>query len=462
MAQSTAPANRTINMTHGRSVPLILRFALPLIAINMMQQMYSIFDAAILGHYNGIGGLAVLGTCAWPIWLPVSLATNFSQGAAILVSHSFGAGDKEKIRSCVGTVLLFTILLWIVMQAGFLLLARKMLVVQNTPADVIDQAEKYLVICYSGFCFLFAYNICSAFLRSVGDSKTPLIAISVATSVKVLLDILLVVRFQMGVTGVAIGTVVAQGTSAVLCLIRVLRCELFHLKRRHLKADRKILREYLRLSLPLLLQSVVIAAGGFYVQSSINQYGTAFAAGISASVKLYCLLETVAVALAQSAATFVGQNYGALRFDRINTGINRTVQLSMLAAFVLAGGMYLFGGRLLSFYVAQEAYNTAWEMLIVMSTGLLLMNPMYVLRQSIQALGNTMIPLAAAIVQLLARFLTTKYLPMVIGSRGMYFPSLVAWATSLIMIGIALPIQIKKGEEKAGYLTDTHTDFIDG
>lgn len=189
----------------------------------------------------------------------------------------------------------------------------------------------------------------------------------------------------------------------------------------------------------MLLQSFVIAAGGFFVQTYVNGYGAAFAAGMSATGKVFGLLETAAIALAQSVATFVSQNYGAGRFERIRQGVRLSVWVSLGVATVLACAMFLWGRPLLQLFVAPEAMDTAWELLLVMSAGLWIMYPMYSLRQALQALDNAAVPLAAAVVQLLARIAVTLYLPALIGRAGMYYPTVAAWVTSLVLIGGVFP-----------------------
>ena len=206
----------------------------------------------------------------------------------------------------------------------------------------------------------------------------------------------------------------------------------------------------MQLSVPMLMQSFVIAFGGFFVQSHINRYGAAFVAGMSATTKVFSLLETAAIALAQAAATFVSQNYGAQAFDRIRRGVRIAARISLGIAALLAAGMALGGRGILSLYVAEEAIDTSWGYLMVMSAGLFIMYPMYVLRQSLQALGNAVVPLIAALVQLLARVLVTVTLPQVMGSRGMYFPTVVAWITSLVLIGAVFPFWLRRCERRAG------------
>ncbi|MDD3213113.1 MAG: MATE family efflux transporter [Eubacteriales bacterium] len=442
----TAAQNRTVNMTSGNPVNQILRFGLPLIAANTLQQLYAMVDTIILGRFGGIAGLAVLGTSSWPVWLCVSILTNFAQASSIVIAKRFGAGLQDELKTVAGNVYAVALGLCAAMMVFSQLLARPMLVAQNTPPDVLEQAVLYLRIVFGGIALLFAYNIHSAFLRAVGDSKTPLYAIAAATAVNIALDLLFVAGFHWGAPGAALATVIAQGASAAVCLLRVRAYEIFRLERRHFRLCLPVLREYFALCLPMLMQSFVIALGGSFVQTHVNGYGTAFTAGISATGRVFGLLETAAIALAQSAATFVSQNFGAGNLSRVHRGVKISIRFALGIATVLAVAMFLCGKWLLGLFVAPEAIETSAEMLVVYSFGLWIMYPMYVLRQTLQALGNAAIPLLAAVIQLLARVLVTLYLPLWLGQRGLYFPTIAAWLSSLLLIGLVYPRQLRKCE----------------
>ena len=440
----------TTDMTRGAPAGLLLRVGLPLIAANTLQQVYAMVDTVILGRFEGVGGLAVLGVCSWPVWLQVSILTNFSQASSILAARYYGQKDAEALRAAVGSMYSMALVLCAAMMVALQAAARPLLVWQGAPPEMLKQGVAYLRILYAGTAVLFAYNLLAALLRAVGDGRTPLLAIAAAALVNVGLDVWFVAGLGLGAVGAAWATVIAQAASALVCLLRVRQIRELHIRRRHLRIRRSLLGDYMQLSVPMLMQSFVIAFGGFFVQSHINRYGAAFVAGMSATTKVFSLLETAAIALAQAAATFVSQNYGAQAFDRIRRGVRIAARISLGIAALLAAGMALGGRGILSLYVAEEAIDTSWGYLMVMSAGLFIMYPMYVLRQSLQALGNAVVPLIAALVQLLARVLVTVTLPQVMGSRGMYFPTVVAWITSLVLIGAVFPFWLRRCERRAG------------
>lgn len=439
--------NHMTDMTEGNALKTIVRFALPLVAAAVIQQLFSLTDAMVLGIYGGDRGLAVLGICSWPVWFQVSVLTNFGQAACLLTAVRFGAKDEEGLKLAVGNVYFVSVLLGLIMVPGLQAVVRAVLEIQNTPAETFVDAEAYLRILYVGTVFLLIYNTLSSLLRALGDSYTSFIAITVSAVVNVVMDIILVAGFGMGVRGAAIATTASQVLAAVICLVKAGQYPVLWIRRKYLKPDAGLLKEYAGLCIPMMAQSIVIAVGGTYVQSHINQYGTAFAAGVSAAGKIFSVVETGAIALASASASFISQNVGAKQFDRIRSAVRQVCGLSEAIAVVIAGALLVFGKSILSLYVTDTAVVYAMGNLTVYSAGLLIMYPMYALRQTVQALGNLRIPLLAALLQLVMRIITAKYLPILIGSSGIYFTSLAAWAVSLLLIGFIYPRQLKKCRE---------------
>lgn len=436
--------NQLRDMTEGDSLKLIIRFAMPLVAASVIQQLFFLADAMVLGIYEGNRGLAVLGVCSWPVWFQVSVLTNLGQAACLLTAVRFGKRDEESLKKAIGNVYFASIIMGIIMIPGLQLLVKGLLAVQNTPKDVLEDAVLYLRIIYVGTIFLLIYNTLSSLLRALGDSYTSFQAIAVSAVVNIVMDIILVAGFKLGVKGAAIATTVSQVLSALICLVKIRRYAIFTIKTKYLKPDYCLLKEYTRICIPMMAQSIVIAVGGIFVQFHINRYGTVFAAGVSAAGKIFSVVETGAMALASASASFVSQNVGAKRFERIHAAVKQVCGLSVIIAVVIAVLLLLFGKHILSFYVKEKAMVFALGNLKVYSVGLLIMYPMYSLRQIVQALGNLKIPLLAAFLQLLMRIVTASFLPLLIGSSGIYYASFMAWLVSLILIGIVYPVQFEK------------------
>lgn len=437
-----------VDMTEGNSLEMIIRFSLPLMLASMIQQLFSLTDAVILGVFGGERGLAVLGTCSWPCWFQVSTLTNLGQAACLLTAVRFGAKDNNAFKKAVGNVYIASVIIGIVMMPGLQTAVVPLLKIQDTPLEMFADATVYLRIIYVGTIFLLIYNTLSSLLRAVGDSVTSFLAIIIGAVINIVLDIILVTGFDMGAKGAAIATTASQAVSALICLIKIKQYPEFRLDQRHLKPEWEILKEYVGICIPMMAQSAVIATGGIYVQQQINHYGISFAAGVSAAGKIFGVVETTAIALAQACASFVSQNVGGKKFDRIQKAVKQVCIVSIGIAVLVSAGLLLFGKSILSFYVKGTAQEYAMGSLQIYCIGLLIMYPMYSLRQTVQAMGNLKIPLIAAILQLAVRVLTAKYLPLLMGSSGIFFTNLIAWLVSIILIGLVYPKQFRLCREK--------------
>ena len=431
-------------MTTGSPLSLILRFALPLVAASMLQQVFSLTDTMVLGIFAGNQAIAVLGVCLWPVWLQVSVLTNLGQAACLLAAVRFGAKDEAALRRAVGCVYRTAMWVGVLFIPALMLLTKPFLRLQNTPEAILDEAAEYLWIIFLGTVFLLIYNILSSLLRAVGDSLTSFYAILTSAVINLGLDVLLVAGFGMGTIGAAAATSVSQVFSALICLWKLRSYPVFHLRREELRFDPPLLKEYAGLCLPMMAQSFVIAGGGTYVQACINQYGVDFAAGVSAAGKLFSVLETGAIGLASACASFVSQNVGARQFERIRSAVRQIMGLTLAAALVLGIGLWIAGPWLLRIYVTADALDCAVEQMHAYCIGLLLMYPMYSLRQTVQSLGNLQIPLLAALLQLAARVSTARFLPLWLGRSGIYYTGIAAWAVSLLLIGFIYPRQLRK------------------
>lgn len=438
-------SNSIKDMTAGRINRQILMFALPLIVTNTLQQVYSTVDTVVLGVYSGIGSMAVLGTSSWVVWFLISVITSYSQAVSMVMAKYFGAADYKKVRQTFATGHIAGIILCAAMILVLIPFTGSILRLLNTPPEIMRDSERYLRITILASMGLMIYNIEAAVLRAVGDSRTPLAAILAASVVNIGLDLVFVKELKLGVLGVSVATAAAQCLSALICIVRVRTIPQLKMSASEWRPDRYILRECGYLAVPMLIQSFVIAFGGFVVQNKINGYGTLFSGGMSATGRFFGLLETSAIALAQSVSIFVSQNKGAGHFDRIKRGVRGGVAVSIVIASGLCIAMFLFGRQILSLFVSpEEALDYAWNYLMVMSAGLLIMYPMYTLRHSMQALGNAVIPMLGGVIQLFARVFSAQCMTAFMNENALYFSCVLSWATSLVIIGYFYPLQLRK------------------
>lgn len=437
-------ANHNIkDMTKGSPAKLIFSFALPLMLGNMFQQLYTIVDTAIVGRYVGVEALAAVGAADWPNWMILGLVTGFAQGFCILISQRFGAGDLGGMRRSVShTYMLGTVLAVIVTVIAHLV-AQPILTLLNTPDNVMKGAITYLRISYSGIVVIMAYNVLSSVLRALGDSKTPLYAMIIASIVNVILDLLFVRGFDWGIAGAAVATVIAQCVSALYCFFVIRRIDLLRLRRDDWQVDKPTARRLVRLGAPMAFQNAIIAVGGFAVQYVINGFGFVFMAGFTATNKIYGLLELAAIAYGFSMATYAGQNLGAGKLDRIKSGMRSALLMGIGTSVVISALMLIFGKPILSIFisgepdVAAEVLRVAYTYLSVMAWSLSILYLLHIYRSALQGMGDTFIPMLSGLLELVMRIAVAMTLPQMLGEAGIYLAEPAAWigADVLLVIG---------------------------
>lgn len=430
----------TRDMTQGSPTRLILGFCLPIIAGNLFQQFYSLVDTLVIGRVEGVTALAAVSSAGWLDWLVLSIAMGMAQGVSIQIAQSFGAKNKMELRRAAGQGLLLSAIVVIAVGALAQSLLMPVLVLMRSPENTIDLTCLYLRIIFGGLPLVMAYNLFSGYLRAIGDSRTPLIAMTTAALCNIALDILFVATFRWSVVGVAAATVMSQGISCLICLGALTRLPLMRLRRADLRPDRPMLRRLLTLGLPLAFQNLIISVGGLVLQTVVNSFGFLFMAGFNAAMRLTGLIELAGTSIGSAVATFAGQNLGANRLDRIRLGLRKSAQIALGMAVAVAACMLLFGRDILSLFVQDDPEIVAqvltigYRYLAVMSFGLPLLYMLFVYRSTLQGLGDTLAPMISGIVELVMRVVTVLLLPLLIGEWGVYIAEIAAWGGAAVLL----------------------------
>ncbi len=425
---------KTRNMTEGSPLRLILAVAFPLMLGNVFQQLYTVVDAQIVGVVEGVNALAALGSSDWFLWLFTGMVQGFAQGFSIPLAQAFGADDVPSLRRGVGNAVTLTLLTGVVSAVVAILLIAPAHNLMNTPMEIRPISRQYLLVIFAGLPIFMMYNLLGGVLRSLGDGKTPLFAMVVASLVNIALDVLFVAVLRMGVVGAAVATLIAQVASCLFCLSRLRHLPMVHPSRQDFRLTKASGGRQLHLGLPMAAQNVIIAVGGMYVQTIVNGMGVAFIAGYTATNKLYGLLEIAAVSYGYAVSTYAGQNLGAKKPDRIRKGVHAAVLVGILTAGVIAGLMFLFGRYIVGSFLSGDAHEVeaalkvAVEFLYVMSTFLPLLYLLYIYRSALQGMGNTLMPMISGFVELAMRVGAVLFLPAVIGYSGLFYAEVLAWA----------------------------------
>lgn len=445
------------NMTQGNPARLIFFFALPLMAGNVFQQLYTVVDTAVVGKGLGVDALAAIGAADWFNWMVLGAIQGFAQGFAILMAQKFGAGDMAGLRRVIANAVWLAVVCSVTITALSQLAARPVLILLRTPESILDMALLYMRVLLGGMPIVMAYNLLAAILRSLGDGKTPLYAMVIASAINIALDLLFVLVFHWGLAGAAAATLLAQAFSSVYCLIFLLRVKTLGLSRKDFydgrswfSKDWALRGKLLKLGAPMSLQNIIIAIGGMILQSMVNGFGLAFIAGYTATNKLYGMLEIAAISYGYAMSTYVGQNMGAGAYDRIRKGVRWAVLLAIGTSLVIGLLMILCGEAILSGFIsgtpqeAEEALATAYRYLVMMSIALPVLYILHVIRSSLQGMGDTVMPMVSGFAEFIMRTGTALTLPRFIGGDGVFLAEIMAWVGADVILLFSYLVRMKR------------------
>lgn len=447
-------SKKLIDMTTGNPTKLIFRFSLPLMVGNIFQQCYTIVDAIVVGQGVGVDALAAVGASDWINWMLLWMVQGMAQGCGVLVAQYFGAKELDGLRRAVTMSILLCGGCGILLTAVGLLGARPMLLLLQTPSDILEDAYSYLFILFSGLLVVMAYNLLSSILRALGDGKTPLIAMAIAGGINIVLDLVFVLVFHWGIAGAAIATVIAQMFSAVYCFLSLWKVPILRFTKKDWNIDRSLLSQLSRLGVPIALQNGIIAVGGMVVQYVLNGFGTLFIAGFTATNKLYGILECSAISFGYAMNTYMGQNMGARRLDRIRSGIRSVLGLSIGFSAVIGVVAVAFGKMLLSLFVSTTDSNRdmvldiAYQYLFIMASVLLVLYLLHAYRSSLQGLGNTRMPMVSGFIETVMRVGVALVGPLLLGEFGIFLCEPMAWTGAAVFLIIMYYREVRKVERQ--------------
>ena len=443
---------QTLNMTKGSPIRLLFSFALPLMFGNIFQQLYTVVDTAIVGRGVGMSALAALGTVDWLNWMMLGIAQGFTQGFCIRMSQKFGAQDLEGLKQTLGTSVLLTAIVAVVGTLVSQLGLPLFLAWMQVPGYLRPDATLYSRIIMGGFAAVCFFNLCSSTLRAVGDSKTPLVAMVVAATTNIVLDIVAVFILKWGIAGAAAATVFSQLLSGTLCAIKIAKTPELRFEKRHLTMNLSMAGDLMGIGIPAAAKNIIIAVGGMVVQTVVNSFDSmSFIAGFTATNKLYGLLEIAALSYGYAVTTYVGQNYGAGLIPRIRSGVRAANALALASSVVIAAVMLVFGREITMLFIAREdaalaleAGETAFRYLCLMSVSLPILYILYVYMSALQGMGNTVAPMYSAIFELTIRIVVSLVVARIAFRDGIFLAEVGAWYGGALTQALGYIIQIRK------------------
>lgn len=426
--------DRTMNMTAGSPVRLILIFSIPLLIGNIFQQFYNLADSIIVGRFINADALAAIGATSSITFLFFALCNGFGSGGGIIVSQNFGRGDTAQVKnSIVNTGYIMLVMPAAVGVVAFVL-ARPILAVLKTPADIFDDALIYIRLMCCGLLFVSVYNYVSSMMRALGDSKTPLYFLIFSCFLNAGLDLLFVCVLKKGVFGAGIATLISQFISNVLCVGYAFKFNpYFKFTKADLAYNPEIIRSTINLGLPLSLQFSMIAVSCMALQRVVNSFGPVAVAAFTASSRIEQIIHQPYQTLSAALATFTGQNFGASKNDRVIQGYHRTLLMMTIFTAVMVPVIQFFGTEITSIFVVEkEVIEMGAIAMRITSIFYIFLGLIYVVRGILNGMGDSFFALLNGIVEVVGRFFVPVMLTSIpkINVWGIWWSVGIVWFLS--------------------------------
>ncbi len=425
-------------LTEGNPMSVILKFTLPLFLGNVFQQLYNMADTIIVGRFVGQNALAAVGSTGTIMFLVLGIAIGLTTGYTVMTAQRFGAGDVHGTRRSTGNAIVLSLITAVVITVLSVSLLHPILRIMNTPAEIYEDAYAYIsVICLGTICSVF-YNLFAAMLRSVGNSKMPLVFLVLSAGLNVILDLICIIAFQMGTRGAGVATVTAQGISAVFAGLYIWK-KIPDVKpyRDIWNLDKQMARNQLSVGIPMALQFGITASGTMIMQAAVNLFGATAVAAYTAANKVCSLLNQGFVSLGQTMASYTGQNYGKRDIGRIREGIRAAVKADIIYAIAAGVICVILLRPLMGLFFSgdtdiAELMPYAWPYIIACVICYIPLGFIFIFRNTMQGCGYGFLPMVGGVIELLCRLVMAAA-----AIATMYYP-LAAWCDASAWLGTGI------------------------
>ena len=436
------------DLTRGNPFSLIIKFAFPLLIGNLFQQLYQISDIIIVGRLISVEALAALGASA-PIFFVMLLVTlGFTGGLTVITAQRFGAKDEEGVRSSVTHSLRACLVLSLTFTAILLIFLHPILRWMNVPENIMTDAYNFMFVLGLALPVIVAYNLLSGFIRALGDSKTPLYFLIATTIVNILLNLFLISVCKLGVIGSALGTLISITASGICCMLYIgKRFPILRLHREDWKYSRSFMREHLNIAVPMAIQFSVLSLGLLIMQKVCNSFGSDTIAAFTAALRIEQLATQPLVALGIAMATFAAQNFGAGMIKRIRTGVFYSTVMSVSFSIFVALLVRFVGENMITIFsedVTEQIVYTGRQYLNISTLFYIFLGQIFIFRNTLQGMGQSMIPLIAGFTELFMRSFAAIWLAKHIGYLGVCWASPIAWFGAGTVVTVGYIVTIRK------------------
>jgi len=419
------------DLTEGKEGKLILSFALPMLYGNIFQQMYNIVDSIVIGKYLGNEALAAVGASFPLIFTLISLIIGIATGATIIIAQYYGAKDLLNVRRAIDTLYIFLFFASIVLTLIGVISSRAIFRLIDLPEEVIPQASLYFNLYATGFVFFFGFQGTTAILRGLGDSRTPLYFLVISTLVNIVLDIVFVVVFGWGIEGVAIATIIAQAGAFISIIVYLHRTnDMLIFKPLSMKFDREIFRRSMQIGLPTGFQQTFVAVGMLALYKVVNMFGTSVIAAYAIAMRIDSFAALPAMNFAAALSSFVGQNIGANKHERVRSGLHATLRMTTYISLGVTVVAWLFPTSIMSMFTNDpEVVEAGKDYLYIVSVFYIVFSTMFVYNGVLRGAGDTLIPMFVTLFSLwVVRIPISWFLAQKMGPEGIWWGIPIAWA----------------------------------
>ncbi|WP_204122941.1 MATE family efflux transporter [Lacticaseibacillus mingshuiensis] len=453
-------------LTKGNPLKLVFFFTIPLLIGNVFQQLYSFMDTLIVGRTIGKAALAAVGATGSINFLIIGFAQGTTAGLSILTAQAYGARDYQKLRRSFGASIWISLAMTIVLTALSVTFTRPMLELMQTPPEIINDSVSFIRIIFMGIAASMAFNLLSNMMRALGDSRTPLIFLVIATIINIILELIFILGLHWGVAGAGIATVSAQVISALLCWFYIRKhIPLLVIRKEDLKFDWANIRHHIAVGLPMGFSMSIIAIGSVILQVMLNTLGTDAVAAYTAAGRIDQLATLPASSFGVTMATYAAQNLGAKEYGRIRKGVHQTLILNVAISAVLGALIIIFSKPLVNLFLGpNQPHVTALAQIYFKYNASMywLLAILFTMRNLLQGLGHTLVPTVAGFFELMMRSFAGLFLVSRLGFTGASMANPLAWIGSVFVLVNVYFRTMKhirqKQDEQAGKLEEVPND----
>ena len=434
------------DMTTGNPLKHILLFSIPLLIGNIFQQLYNIADLVIVGRTLGVEPFAAVGAVAPVFFLIMFVIVGLTNGFAVITGQKYGAKDISGVRRSVVISIILSILVTFLFSILCTIFMNPILHWMNVPENIYHNAYWYVEIIVIGLISTTMYNMLASIIRALGDSKTPLYFLIIASIANIFLALLFIKVFNWGVPGSAVAVILSQGISVILCLFFIkYKFTILHITKNDWNFDNKYdfwnsAYEHLRVGVPMAIQFSIIGIGIIIIQSVCNTFGSNVIAALTAALRIEQIATLPMMSFGVALAAYVAQNFGAKKFKRIRLGVIKTSTINIILSILMAFVMRIWGTDIIAAFIGtatKEIIDIAHNYLLIITIFFFYLGQILIYRNALQGMGETLFPLLACIAELVMRAFAAVYLAIKFGYIGMFYSGPIAWisASSIMFFG---------------------------